>query len=57
VGGLVDAWNYAWPVGGGKYECFGKRDANIELLVGEADLQAVPAGRYTGTLTLTLTPQ
>ncbi len=43
--------------GGGNYICTGARDANVEVVVDEAALQAAEAGAYAGVLTLTMVPQ
>jgi hypothetical protein len=43
--------------GGGNYICTGDRDANVEVVVEEAALQAAEAGAYSGVLTLTMVPQ
>lgn len=57
VANLTNPPNTFVAIGGGAYICTGARDANVEIVVEEAALQAATAGTYTGVLTLTLIPQ
>jgi len=44
-------------LGGLSYECVGDRDANVEIVIDESELQSAQIGAYIGTLTLTMVPQ
>ena len=57
VENLTNPPNAFQSIGGGAYICTGDRDANVEIVIDEAALQAAEAGSYSGVLTLTMIPQ